>query len=76
MVISQIAPGQEEGNAELLVSNRAGRLGLNPAGIERAVQEAFADGAGLYHEWSANIAKLRRPDAARDNARFILEQTL
>ena len=76
MIISQIAPGQEEGNAELLVSNGAGRLGLDPEGIERAVREAFADDEKVYREWSTNIARLRRPDAARDNARFILEQAL
>ena len=76
MIISQVAPGQEEGNAELLVRNNAGRIGLDPEGISRAVEEAFADGARVYREWSANIARLRRPDAARDNARFILEQAL
>ncbi len=76
MIISQVAPGQEEGNAELLVRNNAGRIGLDPEGIGRAVEEAFADGARVYREWSTNIAQLRRPDAARDNARFILEQAL
>ncbi len=74
MVISQVAPGQEEGNAQLLVQNRAGRLGLNPADIARTVEEAFADGARLWREWSENITRLSRPDAARDNARFILEK--
>ena len=76
MIVSQIAPGQEEGNAELLASNNAGHLGLDPVGIARAVEEAFADDASVYHDWAANIARLRRPDAARDNARFILEQAL
>ena len=76
MIVSQVAPGQEEGNAELLVRNNAGRIGSDPEQISRAVEEAFANGSGIYREWSANIARLRRPDAARDNARFILEQTL
>ena len=31
MIISQIAPGQEEGNAQLLVGNHAGALALTPA---------------------------------------------
>ena len=74
MVISQVAPGQEEGNAQLLVQNNAGRLGLDPGQIARAVEEAFADGAKVYRQWASNIAKLSRPDAARDNARFVLEQ--
>ena len=74
MIVSQVAPGQEEGNAELLVRNHAGRLGLDPEKIARTVEEAFDDGSRIYREWSSNIARLRRPDAARDNARFILEQ--
>ena len=74
MIISQIAPGQEEGNAQLLLQNRAGHLGLTPEGIVNGVEEAFADDGRIYREWSANIARISRPDAARDNARFILEQ--
>ena len=74
MVISQIAPGQEEGNAQLLVDNHAGALALTPARIAETVQAAFADDARICREWMQNIARLSRPDAARDNARFILEQ--
>ncbi len=73
MIVSQIAPGQEEGNAQLLVDNGAGCLALSPGAIVEAVRGAFADGARSCKEWTANIAKLSRPDAARDNARFILE---
>ena len=74
MVISQVAPGQEEGNAQLLVDNHAGALALTPERIAQTVEEAFAEGAKVCREWTQNIARLRRPDAARDNARFILEQ--
>ncbi len=75
MIISQIAPGQEEGNAQLLVDNRAGTLALTPARIAEAVRGAFAADAKICREWMQNIARLSRPDAARDNARFILGQT-
>ena len=75
MIISQVAPGQEEGNAELLVNNHAGTLALSPERIAATVDEAFADDAKVCREWTQNIARLRRPDAARDNARFILEQS-
>ena len=74
MIVSQVAPGQEEGNAQLLVDNRAGCLALSPKKIAAAVETAFADDGKLCREWTRNIAKLSRPDAARDNARFILEQ--
>ena len=74
MIISQVAPGQEEGNAQLLVDNRAGCIAPTPEEIATAVRGAFADDARGYREWSANIARLSRPDAARENAQFILEQ--
>ncbi len=74
MIISQIAPGQEEGNAQLLTEAGAGRLALTPERIAETVREAFADDAKICREWSANIARLRTPDAARANARFIIEQ--
>ena len=74
MIISQVAPGQEEGNAQLLVDNHAGCLALTPERIGAAVRDAFADDAKICREWTQNIGRLSRPQAARDNARFILEQ--
>ncbi len=74
MIISQIAPGQEEGNAQLLLDNRAGALALTPERIAATVREAFAADAKVCREWTRNIARISRPDAARENARFILEQ--
>ena len=74
MIISQVAPGQEEGNAQLIAENQAGCLALSPKEIAAAVERAFADNANVCREWTRNIAKLSRPHAARDNARFILEQ--
>lgn len=74
MIISQVAPGQEEGNAQLLVEGGAGCLGGDPEGIAAAVERAFADDARLCREWTAHIAGLQTPDAARVNARFILDQ--
>jgi UDP-N-acetylglucosamine:LPS N-acetylglucosamine transferase len=74
MIISQVAPGQEEGNAQLLIENQAGCLALTPESVAAAVRAAFADKAKLCREWTCNIARLSRPDAARENARFILEQ--
>jgi processive 1,2-diacylglycerol beta-glucosyltransferase len=74
MIISQIAPGQEEGNAQLLIENGAGCLALSPERIAATVEEAFAEDAKLCRQWTDHIGKLSRPDAARDNARFILEE--
>lgn len=76
MIISQVAPGQEEGNAQLLTEGGAGCLALDPERIAEAVRSAFADDAKICREWSENIARLRTPDAARENARFIIDRAL
>jgi hypothetical protein len=34
---------------------------------------AFAVGGKLLHEWSGNIAKISRPAASLDIAKFLLE---
>ena len=73
MVLSQVAPGQEEGNAQLLLSHRAGATALGgPADVAAAVSEAFAGNAARWTEWSANLARLSRPAAALDIAREVL----
>jgi processive 1,2-diacylglycerol beta-glucosyltransferase len=72
MIISQVVPGQEEGNARLLVENRCGCIAATPAEIGQAVEGLFANNAALWREWHENIAKLSRPDSAREIARFVL----
>ena len=74
MLMSQVAPGQEEGNARLLLEGDAGALALTPKATVAAVRAAFADHAALCRRWMQNIARLSRPDAARDIARFVLSQ--
>jgi processive 1,2-diacylglycerol beta-glucosyltransferase len=75
MIISQVVPGQEEGNARLLTENECGVVAESHAEIAAAVQEAFADDARLWRKWNTNIARLSRPCAALDIARFVLETT-
>lgn len=74
LLLSQVAPGQEEGNAQLVLEADAGRLALTPEETVFVVREAFANNAALCRRWGENLARLRRPDAARENARFVLEQ--
>ena len=54
--------------------NHAGCLAVSPQAIADAVERAFADDGKICRGWTANITRLSRPDAARDNARFILDQ--
>jgi processive 1,2-diacylglycerol beta-glucosyltransferase len=72
-LISQVVPGQEEGNARLIVENECGCLAPNPEAILGALDSAFANGEKQLQTWLSNIAKLSKPDASLQIARFILE---
>ncbi|MEO5719164.1 MAG: glycosyltransferase [Chthoniobacterales bacterium] len=74
MIISQIVPGQEEGNARLIEESRSGVIATSPAAIMATVERAFADEARLWREWSANISQLSRPRASLEIAELLLAQ--
>jgi processive 1,2-diacylglycerol beta-glucosyltransferase len=73
MIINRVVPGQEEGNARLLLENDCGALARSPEAIVGAVNEAFRDSAKRWHRWFDNISKLSRPDAALVIARYVLD---
>lgn len=64
MIVTKVVPGQEEGNARLIVESGAGVVSETPDRIAQTLQSLVADDARRWHEWEANIAKLSRPDAA------------
>ena len=72
MIINQVVPGQEEGNARLILETGSGVIAMNPAAIFRAAEQAFANDARLWREWSANISNLSRPRASLDIAELLL----
>jgi processive 1,2-diacylglycerol beta-glucosyltransferase len=74
MIITKAVPGQEEGNARLIVENGCGALCETDDAIAEAVALAAENQAALWHRWHESITKLSRPDASRDIARFILSQ--
>jgi processive 1,2-diacylglycerol beta-glucosyltransferase len=73
VIISQVVPGQEEGNARLIVEHECGCLAPGPEGILEAIDSAFDQGEKRLQTWVANIARLSKPDASLQIARFILE---
>src|SRR5271170_1725005 len=73
VIISQVVPGQEEGNARLIVENDCGCLAPDPEAILEALDNAFHQGEMLLQTWVTNIAKLSKPDASLQIARFLLE---
>lgn len=71
MIITQIIPGQEEGNARLIIESGVGELATTPAAIADAVRRTFADGGRLLRERLAAASRLSRPDSSRTAARFL-----
>jgi processive 1,2-diacylglycerol beta-glucosyltransferase len=72
MVITQIVPGQEEGNARLVIGKEAGALATTALEISATTRRAFANGAREWRKWQRAAASLARPNAADETARFIL----
>jgi UDP-N-acetylglucosamine:LPS N-acetylglucosamine transferase len=75
VIISQVVPGQEEGNARLIVENDCGRLAPDPTAIVEALDYAFANNNAGLKCWVSRISKLSRPDASLQIARFILDHS-
>jgi processive 1,2-diacylglycerol beta-glucosyltransferase len=73
MIINQVVPGQEEGNAQLICETGSGTVALTSDKVIDAVKRAIANEGKLLREWSANIAKISRPGASLDIAKFLLE---
>jgi processive 1,2-diacylglycerol beta-glucosyltransferase len=73
LIVSQIVPGQEEGNYELLKRHDAGALATTPATIVTILEAAFSRDALLWHHWRKNLRTLARPAAARHIAAQVLE---
>ncbi len=72
MLLTSVVPGQEEGNARLLLDRDCGRLATTPDALAAAIEEAFANGAALWRRWEENITRLSRPDAALKIAEAVL----
>lgn len=73
MIVSQVVPGQEEGNARLIAENGAGVIAETPAAITEAVRVAFANDGARWRDWHAAARDLGHPHAARDLARWIID---
>ena len=72
MIITQVVPGQEEGNARLIVENECGAIAETADAILESVLTALKNNGEIYHRWQANITRLSRPQASLDIARFVL----
>jgi processive 1,2-diacylglycerol beta-glucosyltransferase len=55
MLITQVIPGQEAGNARLIVEHGAGAYGLTPAAARAAVAAAFAGDWSQWAGWKRQV---------------------
>ncbi len=76
VIVSQIVPGQEEGNARLIVENECGELAPSPDAIIQSLDRAFAHNGRVLRAWTSNLRKLSKPDASLQVARFVLNSAV
>ena len=72
MIVNQVIPGQEEGNARLIIELGVGTLAQRRKDITRSVHHAMAEGGKLWLEWRRRLEALGHPDASLRIARFVL----
>lgn len=72
LLVSQIVPGQEEGNYELIRRHEAGALAETPAAVIDTLERMFAHDAKLWRQWRASLRRLAQPAAARNIAAAVL----
>jgi UDP-N-acetylglucosamine:LPS N-acetylglucosamine transferase len=75
MIVNQVIPGQEEGNAELIEKFGLGAVVEKNKEVAEFVEKAFEKRAVLWNDWRKNLKKISRPDAALRIAELILEES-
>lgn len=76
LLITQIVPGQEEGNGQLILENGAGTFASKGPQIIAKLEEAFAEEGLLWKKWFHAASSLSQPNAALNIADFILTQKI
>jgi 1,2-diacylglycerol 3-beta-galactosyltransferase len=71
MIIPEALPGQEAGNKDYVVENRAGVWAPDPDEVSKAVNSWLENGSALLKEVQSNAQKLGKPEAAYEIARAI-----
>ncbi len=73
MIVNQVIPGQEEGNAELIWRYHLGAIAEKNKEVAELVENAFSRKAAQWNEWRGNLKKISRPDAALRIGELVLE---
>lgn len=74
MIINQVIPGQEEGNARLIQDLEIGAVAEKRKEVRDLVEEAFAHKSRQWRQWRQNLQEVSRPDAALRIAELVLQE--
>ncbi len=74
MIVNQVIPGQEEGNAQLILTQGIGAVARKHKELAQRVREAIAHSGALWRKWRGRMEQVSRADASLRIARFILEE--
>lgn len=74
MIVNQVIPGQEEGNAELIWRCGLGAIAEKNREVADLVENAFAKHAAQWTEWRKNLRKVSQPDAALRIGELVLAE--
>lgn len=74
MIINQVIPGQEEGNANLILDFNIGTVADGRKDVANWVERLAEDGGELWSQWRGQMEKVSRPDAALKIAQLILDE--
>ena len=75
MIVNQIIPGQEDGNARLIERAKLGAIATKAKEVARCVEMAFAHRSRLWYDWRDNLTKLSQPDASLRIAELVLSES-
>ncbi len=74
MILNQVIPGQEDGNAKLVQQLDAGVVAEKNREVADWVTKALAGDARIWRRWRENLAKVSRPDASIRIAELALNE--
>jgi UDP-N-acetylglucosamine:LPS N-acetylglucosamine transferase len=74
LIINQVIPGQEAGNARLIEELEIGAVASGDEGVLEHLRNLFANNGRLWNQWYRAVSRHSRPDAALRIAEFILNE--
>ena len=74
MIVNQVIPGQEEGNAELVRQLGIGVIAMNRHAVVETVKGAFAHWGRLWLQWRERLGEISRPDASLRLVELVLAE--